>query len=141
MAQAHIHHEKIALIYFDLDDFKLINDKMGHSSGDYLLTSIGKRLNDFVSNSEFVARVGGDEFCIVVSDFKQRSELENTSKRLIELCAKEIDLVGIEIKTGISIGIAIYPDHADNFAALLHKADATMYKVKNSTKKNYAFTV
>ncbi len=139
IAQAQRSDEQVALLYIDLDNFKDINDKINHKAGDQLLSSLGERLTGFVRKNELVARIGGDEFCIVIFGCKTHDELENAAKRLIKLSRQPFNIGGMETKIGMSIGISIYPDNADTFDKLLSKADEAMYKVKNTTKENYAF--
>jgi len=130
---------KLALLYIDLDGFKAINDNISHQAGDKVLTTLGEKITNFVRKGEMVARLGGDEFAMLIYDYKNTDELEFAAKRLIEICTQLIDIEGITIKVGMSIGISTYPEHALNIDDLMSSADEAMYKVKRTIKGNYTF--
>jgi len=131
--------EKLALLYIDLDGFKAINDDVSHQAGDAVLAVLGERIIHFVRKGEMVARLGGDEFAMLIYGYKEADELEFAAKRLIELCAVPIDIDGLEVKVGMSIGISTCPGHAMDIDELISSADEAMYKVKRTAKGGYSF--
>ncbi len=132
-------HKKVAFLYIDLDGFKAINDEISHQAGDMVLITIANRFQTFIRKNEMIARIGGDEFCMVIYGHKGTSELEKTAKRLISECTKSITADGMEFKVGMSIGISIYPDDGETYDELMSMADEAMYKVKNNIKGTYKF--
>ena len=138
IAQAGRNKQKIGLLYMDLDGFKLINDQYGHDAGDNALVGAVAKINHVLRDSDFIARVGGDEFALVAHNFNDASELLILANRIIQaLKSPVITVDGTDIFMGISIGIAIYPDQVKNMKALISAADEAMYKAK-STGKNQA---
>lgn len=138
MAQSKRDKSKMAIYYIDLDGFKAINDKVSHEAGDMVLNNIGQKFQSLVRKNEFFARLGGDEFCLVVSGYKNEQELTGTAERLIGECSNTVKIGKIEADIGLSIGIAVYPDHGQSFRELISKADAAMYQVKKRAKGTYA---
>lgn len=128
-----------ALIYADLDDFKPINDKFGHEAGDTVLKETAKRLLSCVSKDDIVARIGGDEFAILIPGISDYSELTLIAERIISVMKRSIVLKGRYYKIGISIGISVYPADGDDPEKLLQKADLAMYSVKKSKSGGYCF--
>jgi len=128
------HSDKFHIIYIDLDNFKNINDKFGHKTGDKVLVQVSKRLKKFISQHDMLIRQGGDEFILLT---KSRSEhkLDNYLKSLITIVSKEYFIDDKEFRIGLSIGVARYPLDASNVEELLSLADTAMYeakKVKNT---------
>ncbi len=131
-------HEKLCLLTLDLDRFKHINDTFGHEAGDLVLSSITSRLQEIVRDQDIVARLGGDEFCIVVPAGRDWEEVGNRfAERVIEAVSRPIEYRSASLQVGVSIGIAVSPDHGTDFDTLLRNADAALYKVKHSGKNNY----
>lgn len=138
ISQANRHPQKVGLLYMDLDGFKTINDQFGHEAGDKALVGSVTKINDVLRDSDFIARVGGDEFALVVHHFNDRSELLTLANRIIQaLKVPVMTIAGQEIWMGISIGIAIYPDQVKNIKGLISAADSAMYQAK-ATGKNQA---
>lgn len=131
--------KKFALIYMDIDNFKNINDTLGHSSGDLLLKYISNILKKQVKASDFVARLSGDEFVIIFNDIEDRKEVVSKMQSLLKALRRTWVLERQEFFISFSIGIAIYPEHGDNLSALLKNADIAMYYVKKNMKDNYCF--
>lgn len=145
--------ETFAILFIDLDNFKLVNDTLGHEAGDELLCMVGERLKKAVRDSDIVARQGGDEFIVLMrwSRSKKNStyrpytkEIESTdasilSKRIISALKKPFLVAGQNAYIGCSIGISIYPDDAIDADTLLNYADAAMYNVKNLGKGGFHF--
>lgn len=140
-AMEHSDHtgEPFWLAFIDLDRFKFVNDSLGHSAGDQLLTEVAKRLSAIVEDTDTVARFGGDEFIIILqhqSDSHLRMDMLN---QLIEASATPINLEGKEIFMSASIGIAVYPTDGKDGDTLLRNADVAMYRAKEMGKNNFQF--
>jgi diguanylate cyclase (GGDEF)-like protein len=123
---------QLALLYLDLDRFKLVNDTLGHSAGDELLQGVASRIRHLVRESDTVARVGGDEFVVILHDVTTREGAQNVAKKIIAAIAAPFQLGSQKHSVGIgtSIGIALYPADARDADALVQAADAAMYSAK-----------
>lgn len=132
-------NDKFSLIYLDLDNFKIINDSLGHDTGDELLKVIAERLNTCSGAIDFVARLGGDEFCLVIKGSKNRSYVENVVCKLIETISRPIDLGDSHHTPSCSLGIAHFPENATSVSDLLKAADTALYSAKDMGKNRYAF--
>ena len=130
--RARRNHQRVAVFMLDIDQFKSINDTLGHSSGDALLVAVGKRLRSSVRESDTIARMGGDEFVIVMADFQSLEDVERCGLQIVERVAKPTVVGDREINVTVSVGLCIYPDHGPEAEQLLRNADAAMYAVKNS---------
>ncbi|MCT8137638.1 EAL domain-containing protein [Anaerobacillus sp. CMMVII] len=128
--------KKIAFLLLDLDRFKQINDSLGHSFGDLLLKEVGRRLNLVMRPNELVCRIGGDEFAIILENVNM-ARIEKRAHVILETLREVYDISGAEIHVTPSIGVAIYPEHGEDFEALLMKADTAMYKVKENGKNHF----
>ncbi|MGE5494853.1 MAG: diguanylate cyclase domain-containing protein [Burkholderiales bacterium] len=128
-----------ALIYADLDDFKPINDRFGHEAGDTVLKETAKRLLSCVRKDDIVARIGGDEFAILIPGISDHSELALIAEKIISVMKRSIVIKGRYYKTGVSIGISVYPADGDDPEKLLQKSDLAMYNVKKSRSSGYCF--
>ncbi len=138
ISQANRHWQKVGLLYMDLDGFKLVNDQYGHDVGDDALIGSVAKINEVLRDSDFLARVGGDEFALVVHNFNDPSELLVLANRIIQALKEPImTIAGSDVVMGVSIGIAIYPDQVKNIKTLILAADEAMYKAK-ATGKNQA---
>ena len=134
---------KFAVMYLDLDGFKGVNDTFGHSVGDQLLRQLGSRLRNYSRSTDVIARLGGDEFAILIPQFESSLELEKiASDKAQAIEAKylvEVNQALQELTVGVSIGIAVYPDHGETPEALLEAADKAMYEAKAKKESNYNF--
>lgn len=130
---------KFALLYMDIDNFKHINDTLGHASGDLLLKYISNILKYQVKTPDFVARLGGDEFAIIIRDIKDRQEIIDKIQDLIKFLRRPWLIGKQEFFISHSIGIAIYPEDGDDLSTLLKNSDVAMYFVKKNMKDNYCF--
>jgi diguanylate cyclase (GGDEF)-like protein len=130
---------KLSLIYFDMDNFKLINDTYGHSQGDILLREIGSRISSFDTKDSKVFRIGGDEFVIILNEIFKRNHLETIMQKLINDLKKPIFIGDNSIQVSISAGIVCFPEDGETFEELLKNADAVMYDVKENGKNSYRF--
>ena len=128
-----------AVLFLDLDRFKVVNDTLGHRIGDLLLQEVARRLQGALRTNDLLARLGGDEFAIVVQPPVGREELAKIAQALIGAIAAPFEILGHQICTGLSIGIAIGPDDGDNAEDLLMAADLAVYAVKASNRGNFAF--
>jgi diguanylate cyclase (GGDEF)-like protein len=139
IAQSRRHHDKVALLFIDLDGFKLVNDVHGHAAGDYLLQEVAQRLRASVSANDTVARVGGDEFLIVLARLGSESDADAVAQRVLEMVGRPVAWQARTLQVGASIGIALYPDHASEAGMLRPLADAAMYGVKRHGRNGYRF--
>ncbi len=133
--------EHFAVLFVDLDNFKLINDGFGHQMGDLLLVQVADHLQACTRKQDTVSRLGGDEFAVIVEDIRESSEeiVAATAERIIEAIAAPFDLGGREALLSASVGIAFYPKDGADMATLLRSADTAMYKAKEIGKNNYQF--
>ena len=132
-------NEKVALLYLDLDGFKLVNDAHGHAVGDQLLQAVSSRLTHVLRSIDRCSRLGGDEFAIIIERVKTDHEVESTLDRILEEISRPFDLYNLKVITSASVGIAIYPDNAELSSDLLKHADFAMYEAKRNGKKHYQF--
>lgn len=124
--------EPVALLMLDLDRFKEVNDTLGHNVGDYVLHEVARRLEQVVGNRGFIARIGGDEFALVVERFDGTESISAMSQELVDCMKKPVDTCGVAIDVGLSIGIALYPLDAQDSQSLFKNADVAMYVAKRS---------
>ncbi len=124
----------VAMLYIDLDGFKLVNDSFGHKFGDLLLIRVAERLAARIRKSDTFSRLGGDEFAVVMNSLKVIEHAELLAKSLLQAIAKPFDIDGQSINIGASIGICMFPDQANNESELLQFADSAMYSAKRSGK-------
>jgi diguanylate cyclase (GGDEF)-like protein len=131
-ALTHAHRERhsFAVMLCDLDRFKLINDSLGHHAGDHLLQEVARRLTNVVRDVDTVARLGADEFIIVLSPPTSRKDAEVVAQRVIEAMQPAVEIAGITIHASPSIGIAFYPDDGSSVETLIAHADAAMFAAK-----------
>ncbi len=132
-------HVLVAVLFMDLDGFKLVNDELGHDVGDHLLREVSNRLRKVVRSSDTVARMGGDEFTIILNNVGSRNDVSRLARNVIEVLSEPFDLNGHSCHVGASIGIAIYPSDACDKETLLRQADAAMYVAKRSGKSHFVF--
>jgi diguanylate cyclase (GGDEF)-like protein len=130
--------QKIAVLYIDLDGFKQVNDSLGHRAGDEFLIAVSVRFRESVRKADVVARIGGDEFAVLIRTFSTEEELADIARRLIACVANTDAQMGIG-HVRASIGIASFPDLVDDYRRLVAAADDAMYHVKRSGKNGYAF--
>jgi len=138
LSQAQRDKKKIAMLFIDLDGFKPINDKYGHDFGDQILIVLSLRLTSHIRGTDLVARIGGDEFVIVLSNIHENFHATTFAKMINATLKEPIEIDGIAANLSASIGLSIYPDHADNTLDLLKCADIAMYDAKRSGKNKYS---
>ncbi|MFC0557756.1 sensor domain-containing protein [Halalkalibacter alkalisediminis] len=124
------HKEKLAVLFIDLDRFKLVNDALGHLLGDQALIKIASRLQNVLDELDLLARVGGDEFVILIPHLSSVEQATNTAKQLLEEIRDPLVIEGYEFTLTASIGISIYPDSGTDTESLMKSADAAMYRAK-----------
>ncbi|MCG7979310.1 MAG: EAL domain-containing protein [Candidatus Thiodiazotropha endolucinida] len=130
---------KLAILFVDLDQFKMVNDTFGHVMGDELLQLVAKRISDCVRESDTIARFGGDEFVILLQDVSDMDAVAHIATKVIDKITKVFTLYEREIFIGASVGITIFPDDAMNADSLLRNADMAMYQAKDRGRNNYQF--
>jgi diguanylate cyclase (GGDEF)-like protein len=123
--------ESVGVLLLDLNRFKEVNDTLGHHVGDLLLQQVAERFREVLRAADVIARLGGDEFCVLLSDVTT-AECVNAAQRAREALEQPFHLAGIELFVGASVGIAMYPDHADRPELLLQRADVAMYAAKRT---------
>ena len=128
-----------ALLYFDLDRFKQINDSLGHDIGDRLLQNIARRLQAAAGGQHLLARVGGDEFVICLDDVVSGKEIVLFSQKILEIVREPVTLEQYTLYTSASIGIALYPEDSNEVATLFKYADTAMYRAKEEGGDRYSF--
>ena len=136
-AAARLHEEQFAVLYLDLDGFKLVNDRHGHDTGDKLLAAVAQRLRDNMREGDTVARLGGDEFAIIQPSGSQPLAAIALAGRLLDTLGEPFALNGQHSVVGISIGIAVYPQDGETADVLLRNADAALYRAKEAGRNNY----
>jgi diguanylate cyclase (GGDEF)-like protein/PAS domain S-box-containing protein len=130
---------KFALLFLDLDNFKNINDSLGHKVGDMLLQKIASRLIEVIRKEDTVCRQGGDEFLILVNDIKEANYLQKVIRKILKTINSVFGINNESIFTSFSVGVSIYPDNGESFDSLFQHADIAMYQAKNGGKNTYNF--
>jgi len=130
---------RLALLYVDLDQFKTVNDSLGHPAGDDLLRCIGQRLMSLLQPDDSVARLGGDEFLVLVRRGDDSDRVAEVAQGMLDAIAAPIELEGMELHGSGSIGVAICPDDGQDFDSLLKKADIAMYRAKDAGRNAFRF--
>jgi len=133
------HNHRFALLYIDLDDFKSVNDSLGHDVGDLLLKTIAGRLENTCREIDFVARLGGDEFCVLVDEVNDEYDAAHVAQRSLDELGQPLELAIRKLTPACSIGIAHYPDDGNNLTTLIKAADTALYAAKEKGKNQYAF--
>ncbi len=140
IGKAKRHGRRGAVLLLDVDRFKNVNDSLGHPTGDRLLMMIAERLRDVVSAPDFVARMGGDEFVVVLNDITFEDNARAVAQKLIEAFQRPFSLSeGHQVYIGASIGISLFPDHAAIANDLIQHADAALYRAKDRGRNTYSF--
>jgi diguanylate cyclase (GGDEF)-like protein len=139
MATAQRCQLQFAMLFIDLDRFKVINDSLGHEAGDALLVETAKRLRQNLRSGDIVARLGGDEFVVILEHSAARGEIEQIAGKLLSAVSQPVQLSGHECLATASIGVAMFPDHGSDVHTLTKNADMAMYLAKEDGKNNFRF--
>jgi len=130
---------KVAILYADLDNFKPVNDELGHIAGDSVLKEVAGRFSDCLRTSDTVSRIGGDEFIFILQDIGTRAEIEVVAQRIVDTMRTPFYLAEKVYRLGVSIGISIYPDSGLEKEELVRLADEAMYKAKTEGKNGFSY--
>jgi diguanylate cyclase (GGDEF)-like protein len=133
------HQRQFAVLFIDLDRFKVINDSLGHEAGDTLLIEIGNRLRQSLRSCDVVARLGGDEFVVILEETAQIGDVERVARSLLSALSQSVQLSGHECQTTASIGIAMFPTDGTDVQTLTKNADMAMYLAKEDGKNGFRF--
>src|ERR1700692_482275 len=133
--------QTFAVMLLDLDRFKSVNDSLGHRAGDELLKEVAQRLKGVVRDIDTVARLGGDDFVLIITPSPEADVAQQVATRIIDAMQAPVRIAGVEIHTSPSIGIAFYPGDAATVETLLANADAAMYSAKERGRNNYQLFV
>jgi diguanylate cyclase (GGDEF)-like protein len=125
-----------ALIYLDLDKFKPVNDTLGHNIGDLVLMAIAQRLQAAVRESDTVARIGGDEFVVLLPVIETALDASTVAEKIRLALEQPFEVNGHTIQIGCSVGIAVYPEHGEDEISLMKNADTAMYQAKQKGRNN-----
>lgn len=131
--------EQVALLFLDLDAFKAVNDTFGHDAGDALLQEVAQRLRKSIRDKDTAARIGGDEFLLILSGLQGRSAAATVAEKIVAAVSLPVAFAGHSLRVGASIGIALFPDHGDSMEVLRQAADSAMYRVKKAGKNGFGF--
>jgi diguanylate cyclase (GGDEF)-like protein len=129
----------VAMLFLDLDNFKNVNDTLGHASGDRLLTQVGERLSSLLRHADTVARLGGDEFLLLVPEASDGAAVAEIANKVVTGLMTPFDVLGMEIFSGCSLGVTMFPADGQDFDSLLKKADIAMYRAKESGRNAFRF--
>lgn len=131
--------EKIAIGYIDLDRFKPINDIYGHRVGDKVLQEIASRFRSVMRKGDFIARVGGDEFILIIPHLQDLTPVKVIANKILDVVEKPLMIDGKKLQLSCSIGFSIYPDDGEDVQQVIHKSDAAMYTAKHSQEEHLSF--
>ena len=124
-------------MFLDLDGFKRVNDNFGHKAGDLVLKTVAERVRSEVREQDTVARIGGDEFMVILRGMDDLGVIEKLAINLIQRLHESVNMGGQSFSVGVSIGISIYPRHGGTAEALIKSADNAMYQVKRRGKNDF----
>ncbi|MFM5706153.1 EAL domain-containing protein [Aeromonas veronii] len=136
---AQLNRKRLGLIFIDLDGFKLINDSLGHGVGDELLKRLAERIRGCLQHNDLATRLGGDEFLVLIPYLEEPDELATLANTLLTVLREPVELAHELVAISASIGIAIYPDHADSPETLVSAADSAMYEAKSQGRNGFQF--
>jgi diguanylate cyclase (GGDEF)-like protein len=139
LAQAARHQRNGALLFIDLDRFKIVNDSLGHAAGDALLEAVAERVGAVLRAGELLFRMGGDEFTVILPDIADAADAAHAAQRIVKRLAEPFVVLGHELQVGASVGIATFPGDGSDPETLLKNADAAMYDAKQAGRGTHAF--
>ncbi|MHB0968950.1 MAG: two-component system response regulator [Thermoanaerobaculia bacterium] len=135
-----MHHDRaVALLVLDVDDFKRINDSLGHASGDAVLRAVAERISACARERDTIARIGGDEFVVVLSDLDGLEEVPRIANGILRAIDRPLNVGDREINVTASIGVSVFPEDGDDYETLLRSADAAMYSAKQAGRDTFRF--
>ncbi|OBR94217.1 EAL domain-containing protein [Clostridium autoethanogenum] len=140
LIRANDNKKAVALLFMDLDGFKVINDSLGHAAGDLLLKEVAARIKSSIRKSDTVSRLGGDEFTVILENVDSHEYVKAVSQAIIDKILLPYNILDREITLGVSIGIALAPYDESTVEGLVRKSDAAMYDAKESGKGKYSFS-
>ena len=135
---SHFHNKKFAILFLDLDNFKWVNDSLGHQFGDKVLVEVGNRINRIISQDSIFARLGGDEF-VLLTPYSDLLAVSQLAVEIIETVKDSIFIDNMELNVSWSIGISLFPDNAIEYDTLLKSSDIAMYEAKESGRNNFKY--
>ena len=138
-AAAHRSGHSVAMLYLDLDNFKNVNDTLGHSSGDALLKQVSERLSSLLRTADTVARLGGDEFLLLVPEIDDGASVAEIANKVVAGLMAPFEVIGMDIFAGCSLGVTLFPADGADFDSLLKKADIAMYRAKEAGRNGFRF--
>jgi diguanylate cyclase (GGDEF)-like protein len=138
LARADRQDSSVGLLLLDLDNFKVVNDTLGHHCGDQLLKLVSERLVAILRGTDIICRIGGDEFVVIVEPADDASEMASVARKILAVLATPFDLEGHQLYVSASIGVSLYPFDAQDVATLTRNADTAMYHAKHQGKNRYA---
>ncbi len=139
LARSKRYRKQTALLYIDLDDFKSINDSLGHQAGDAVLAETARRVKELIRETDTVARMGGDEFAVILMDIQDPGDAAVVAEKIVQATSVPIRLGDQQAEVGASIGISVYPKDGTSIPSLLKSADSAMYVAKGLGKGSYSF--
>jgi len=131
--------KKMGLLFLDLDRFKGVNDSLGHEAGDELLKTVAVRLGSAIRKSDTVARIGGDEFSILLAGITRPEDIAEIVRKILDAFGKPCVIAGREFHITTSMGISVYPDDSDEIDILFRYADIALYRAKNRGRNTFEF--
>lgn len=139
LTKATRNNSMVAVLYLDLDHFKPVNDRLGHNIGDLLLQAVAERLSNCVREGDTVARIGGDEFSIILDPIINREDAVRVAQKILHLIAQPFKLEGHQVSVGVSVGISLFPFDGKDSETLINTADQAMYYSKKHQGNTYRF--
>lgn len=137
LRNARRHRNRFAVFFVDFDRFKEINDSFGHAAGDQVLREIAARLRAALRDTDMIARMGGDEFCVLIEDLEGDRHAAHIAQKLLDAASRPLTINQQEYRLSVSIGIAIYPEDGTDRNTLLKNADSAMYSAKELGKNRF----
>lgn len=135
---AGLYESNCYLLMIDLDDFKIVNDTLGHHIGDLLLKSVSQKLSTILRRDDSIFRIGGDEFAVIIEHIENEEAIKQIAQKIIESIATPVEIEGHTVRVGASIGISSFPLHATDVITLMSTADSAMYAAKGKGKNNFS---
>lgn len=141
LTTAHRHNDALGVLFLDLDNFKTVNDSLGHPVGDRLLAAVARRLSTCLRDDDILARLGGDEFVALLPRLPHPDDAAQVARKLLAVLAEPVHIDGHDLSPSVSIGIALYPADGQDVDTLLKHADTAMYGAKAAGRNNYQFFI